>query len=149
MAATGIAAPRRSSRHEPGFHLERLPRGPPFRLIAVFVAAAGFAAFTAVVNAINYTEVQARVERVGTVCRPSGTPIAEAVDCTEAAPAAGGKVIRQVAVYERYTSPADGKEHQGRLLTGGKRLKQVRTLRPGDSWTILAHDDQAETIKVY
>ena len=57
------------------------------------------------------------------------------MDCTEAAPAAGGKVIREVAVYVRYTSPADGKEHQGRLLTGG--------------WTILAHDDEAETIKVY
>lgn len=118
-------------------------------VILCFVAAAGFAAFSAVDNAINYTEVQARVERVGIVCRPSGTPTTEAVDCAEAAPAARGKVIRQVAVYVRYTSPADGKDHQGRLLTGGKRLKQVRTLRPGDSWTILAHDDEAETIKVY
>ena len=124
MAATGIAARRRSSRHEPGFYLERLPRGPPFRC-------------------------DRRLRGRRGVCRPSGTPIAEAVDCTEAAPTAGGKVIRQVAVYVRYTSPADGKEHQGRLLTGGKRLKQVRTLRPGDSWTILVHDDEAETIKVY
>jgi len=119
-------------------------------LILVFVGAAGFSAFSAVENALNYTELQARVERVGLVCRPKGTPTTEAVDCTGAAPPrAAAKIIRQVAVYVRYTSPADGKEHQGRLLVAGKRIQRARTLRPGDSWTILAHDDDAETIKVY
>lgn len=119
-------------------------------VILLFVAAAGFAAFTAVDNAINYTEVQARVERVGLACRPKGTPTTEAVDCTGAAPPpAAAKIIRQVAVYVRYTSPADGKEHQGRLLVAGKRIQKARALRPGDSWTILAHDDHAETIKIY
>jgi hypothetical protein len=122
-------------------------------VVLIFVAAAGFAAFTAVDNAINYTEVQARVERVGIVCRSKGAPAEAAVDCTRAelaAPVDGkSKLIRQMAVYVRYTSPGDGKEHQGRLLVGGKRLTKVRTLRPGDSWTIWAHDDKPEAIKVY
>ncbi len=121
-------------------------------VIGIFVLAAVVSAFTAVVNAVNYTEVQARVERVGLVCRPSGAPVVESVECTaEAAPGpvSGGKLIRQLAVYVRYTSPADGQQHQGRLLMAGKRIKQARTLRPGDSYTILAHNDDAETIKVY
>ncbi len=120
-------------------------------VIGIFVLAAVVSAFTAVVNAVNYTEVQARVERVGLVCRPRKAPATEAVECTnETAPAAGGgKLIRQLAVYVRYTSPADGKEHQGRLLVAGKRINQARTLRPGASWTIRAHDEEAGTIKVY
>lgn len=120
-------------------------------LILVLVAAAGMYAFSAINNFVNYTEVRARVERVAVLCRASGTPIAAAVDC--AAPGAGtarGKTIRNAAVYVRYTSPADGRERQGRIVAGGKsQISKVKDLRPGDVLTIWAHDNEPDQIKIH
>jgi hypothetical protein len=103
-------------------------------------------------NAMNYTSVLARVERVEEMCRPAGTPIQEATACATTGlrvPNPNGKrVVRHTAVHVRYKSPADGQEHSGVVIpVGSKMASQVARLRPGDQWKILAHDDKPDDIK--
>ncbi|HUQ83289.1 MAG TPA: hypothetical protein VM076_19200, partial [Gemmatimonadaceae bacterium] len=97
----------------------------------------------------NYREVAAEVERIDEVCVPLRASVSEATDCATASARAGGKRLRHYrAVRVRYTSPADGQMHSGVVIpTGGDKAVEASQLRPGDRWTIMAHDDKAEVIK--
>jgi len=51
-------------------------------------------------------------------------------------------------VHVRYKSPADGQEYSGVIIPiGSKIAAQAASLRPGDRWKILAHDDKPYDIK--
>ena len=105
--------------------------------------------FSSLKNALNYTAVVARVERVEQVCRAAGVPVKESTDCaTVLANSNGKRLFRHTAVHVSYKSPADGQEHRGIVVPIGSKVEaQAANLRPGDRWKILAHDDKPDDIK--
>jgi hypothetical protein len=119
-------------------------------LVLMLVAGLAHLAYDSMVNMVSYSKVEARVERVAVLCRPSGRPIEEAVDCgSQGFGRVMGKMIEDTVVYVSYRSPADGSEHQGKVVPFGKsELKRVRQLRPGDAWMVLAHDADPLLIKM-
>ena len=106
-------------------------------------------AFTAVNNALNYTEVEGTVQRVEKLCRPKGAPVESAVPCRDfGASASGKKVIRNTVVYLRYRSPADGREYDHFVrVVGGEKAVEAERLRSGDRWMILAHHKEPLRVK--
>jgi hypothetical protein len=100
-------------------------------------------------NAIFYTRTPAEVLRVEERCFVAGTPKESAINCTDARPSASDQPLRRYrVVHVRYTSPADGRLHDGVLYPTGNKGKQAATLRPGDRWPIFAHDTKAGEIKL-
>lgn len=99
-------------------------------------------------NGLNYTQVTAEVERVGPVCYPIRSPN-QAIDCSETwANPSVKRWVRGTAVWIRYQSPADGKQHQARLIPiGGDAAVEATHLKPGDRWKVLAHDDVPGGVK--
>lgn len=94
-------------------------------------------------NAVFYTSTPAEVLRVEERCAVADVP----TGCAEAR-ASGKPVRRQVVVHVRYTSPADGQVHDGVLYPFGAKATEATRLRPGDHWTIFAHDSNSGEIKV-
>ena len=121
------------------------------RAVRLFIVLLGLCvwAVSSFMNALNYTAVVARVERVEEVCRAAGAPVKESTNCVTArANSNGERIFRQTAVHVRYESPADGQEHSGIVFPIGRKAVQADNLRPGDRWKILAHDDNPDDIKV-
>jgi len=118
------------------------------RLLFVILAL-GYWGFSSIKDALTYTTVLAQVERVEEVCRRADVPIQESTNCATAVANSNGKrVLRHRAVHVRYKSPADGQEHSGVIIPiGSKIAAQAASLRPGDRWKILAHDDKPHDIK--
>ena len=112
--------------------------------LLIVILGLGLWGFSSIKNALNYTAVLARVERVEEMCRPAGVPIQESTNCVTALANSNGKrLLRHTAVHVRYKSPADGQEHSGVVIPiGSKMALQAAKLRPGDRWKILAHDDK-------
>jgi len=106
-------------------------------------------AFLSINNALNYTEVEATVHRVGQFCRPKGAPAESAVACGDFQSTSDrNKTIRNTIIYLRYRPPADGREYGNSVrVTGGKKAVNTLRLRSGDRWTIMAHDDEPLKIK--
>jgi hypothetical protein len=121
------------------------------RAVRLLVVVVGLAlwGFSAVKNALTYTEVLAQVERVEEMCRPSGVPIQEATNCVAAlANSKGKRLIRHRAVHVLYKSPADGQEHKGVVIPAGSKMAaRAANFRRGDHWKILAHDSKPDDIK--
>ena len=121
------------------------------RAVKLLIVIVGLGAwgFSSVKNALNYTAVVARVERVEEMCRPAGVPIQESTNCATALANSNGKrLLRHTAVHVRYKSPADGQEHSGIVIPiGSKMADQAAKFRPGDRWKILAHDDKPDDSK--
>jgi hypothetical protein len=116
--------------------------------ILVFIAGLILLAVSVVKNAMDYTEVVARVEGLEHVCRPAGAPIEAYTDCAVAVPTGGKRLLRHVVVRVPYRSPADDQEHSGVVIPiGGRKAVEAARLRPGDRWKILAHD-KPEDFKV-
>jgi hypothetical protein len=106
-----------------------------FRFVRVLIVAAGLVllAFSGLKNALFYTKTRAEVLRVEERCVPTGAPVDAATNCAEARANAGGKPVRRYsAVHVRYTSPADGRVHDGVLIPLGRKATQAGKLRPGD-----------------
>jgi hypothetical protein len=121
-----------------------------FRFVHLIVVVLGLIllAASSFRNALDYTATQAQVLRVEERCVPSGAPMKAAMNCEEARLRFGGKRLRHyTAVHVSYTSPADGRVHNGVLIPLGRKAVQAAKLRPGDPWKILAHDDKPEDIK--
>ena len=97
---------------------------------------------------LNYTHVTAVVERVGPVCYPLRSP-SEAIDCSERrANPSVTRWVRGIAVWIRYPSPADRKEHHARLVRlTEKDMEEASYMKPGDQWNVLAHDDVPGDVK--
>ena len=125
----------------------RMGRGIVFALVVL----AGLILWllSAINNAANYSEVTAVVEHVDEVCVPVGEPVERATACSATNEPQGGKPIaHHNAVRVRYTSPVDDQEHSGTVVPiGGPKAVEALKLRPGDSWTILAHKRNAEDVK--
>lgn len=94
-------------------------------------------------NALFYTSTPAEVLRVEERCAVADVP----TSCAEAR-ASGKPVRRQRVVHVRYTSPADGRVQQGVLYPFGAKATEAARLRPGDRWSIFAHDRNPGEIKV-
>ena len=121
-----------------------------FRLVPVLVVAAGLVllAFSALKNALFYTKTRAEVVRIEERCVPAGATLDAAINCASARSNSGGKPVRRyTAVHVSYTSPADGRVHNGVLIPLGRKATQAEKLRPGDRWLIYAHDNNPEEIK--
>jgi hypothetical protein len=121
-----------------------------FRFVHVLVVAAGLVllAFSGLKNALFYTKTRAEVLRIEDRCVPAGAPMHAATNCTETRSRAGAKRLRRyTAVHVRYTSPADGRVHDGVLIPLGRKAIQAAKLRSGDRWQIFAHDRNPEEIK--
>jgi hypothetical protein len=119
-----------------------------FRFVHIFVVAAGLLLMvvTWMKTALFYTKTQAEVLRVEKRCAPKGRSKEEVT--TSCVDARGNKRIRRhLVVLVRYTSPADGRLHNGVLFPIGSKRLEAAQLRPGDHWEILASDDDAEEIK--
>ena len=116
----------------------------------VFFVGLALWAYSSVNDALNYTEVEAIVDRIEEVCVPVGEP-AEAVAsgrCTEARSSPAGKWWFRRAVYVRYRFPADGQQHTGAVTPiGGQSAGDALKLRAGEHWKILVHDDKPQDIK--
>ncbi len=83
-------------------------------------------------NKLNYTEVSADILGFETVCEEKGK-----------------KRICRDGAYVAYRSPADGLMHQGTVIPSSARKSlELTHLKPGDRWTVLAHDDKADVVKV-
>jgi hypothetical protein len=116
--------------------------------LLIVILGLGLWAVSSLKNALNYTAVVARVERVEQVCRPAGVPVQESTSCaTVLANSSGKRLFRHTAVHVRYKSPADGQERSGVVFPIGRKAVQADNLRPGDRWKILAHDDKPDDIK--
>jgi hypothetical protein len=121
-----------------------------FRFVHLIVVVLGLIllAGSSLRNALDYTTTQAQVLRVEERCVPSGAPMQAATNCEEARLRFGGKRLRHyTAVHVTYTSPADGRVHNGVLIPIGRKAVEAAKLRLGDRWKILAHDDKPEDIK--
>jgi hypothetical protein len=121
-----------------------------FRFVHLIVVAVGLIllAASSFRNALDYTATQAQVLRVEERCVPTGAPMGAATNCEEARLRFRGKRLRHyTAVHVSYTSPADGRVHNGVLIPIGRKAVEAAKLRPGDRWKILAHDDKPEDIK--
>ena len=122
-----------------------------FRFVHILVVAAGLIllAFSGLKNALFYTKTRAEVLRIEERCVPAGSHLNAAINCAGARSSAGGKPMRRyTTVHVRYTSPADGRVHDGVLMPLGSKAIQAAKLRPGDRWQIFAHDNKPEEIKV-
>lgn len=122
------------------------------RLLVVIVMAvgcAGYFAYSAANNALNYTKTSAVVEEVEPVCEIYGERVASAAECLQTVSRKGRKglvVFPEVRV--RYQSPADNREHSGTIrLSGRDGLAKARKLNRGDRLEIMAHDDKPGDIK--
>jgi hypothetical protein len=121
-----------------------------FRFVHLIVVVLGLIllAASSFRNALDYTATQAQVLRVEERCVPTGAPMGAATNCEEARLRFRGKRLRHyTAVHVSYTSPADGRVHNGVLIPIGRKAVEAAKLRPGDRWKILAHDDKPEDIK--
>lgn len=91
-------------------------------------------------DALNYTEVEAIVERIEEVCVPVGESAEAAASgrCAEARSSPAGK----------WWSPTDGRQHTGAVTPlGGQSAVIALKLRAGERWKILAHDKNPRDIK--
>ena len=105
-------------------------------------------AYSAVMNALFYTKTRAEVVRVEEKCALAKVPVEEATNCPDARAKARGKPVRRfIEVHLRYTSPADGRIHDGTLFPFGAKATQAQKRRPGDHLQIYARDNDPEDIK--
>jgi len=124
--------------------------GRRIAFFATFLVAMGLWAYSALKHALNFSEVEAVVERVEEVCRPVGEPVeaANAARCAEASAAARGRWWREQAVHVRYVSPADGETHVGVVVPqGGQAAVEAVRLRAGERWKVLAHDREPLVVR--
>lgn len=114
--------------------------------VTLLVVLAGFTvwAYQWCDNALNYTEVIARVQQVEELCHEKGQEHSQAAPC-----AFGGKkkLVHLRAARVRYKSPADSTEHEGTIYLRSGRNVDHAQLRAGDEWPIWAHDDNPILVK--
>lgn len=115
-------------------------------LMAGAAILAGLAMFVyySIDRALNYTKVEATIQRLEEVCRPKGAPVESSVPCAGyQADSAGKKVVRHVVVHVQYRSPADGRDYDSSVrVFGGKKAVEVSELRSGERWAVLAHNKE-------
>jgi hypothetical protein len=106
-------------------------------------------AYSAVNNALNYTEVEGTVQRVELLCRLRGAPDERAAPCTHfLGQPETKKLLRNTVVYLRYRSPADGREYDHFVhVVGGQKAVEAARLRSGDRLLILAHNKEPLRVK--